>query len=174
MLDPVAAGELDQLGYADHLLVWSFRSYARGRWRCAIIDREFRESCGPRASEALCALEVFARSLQVHGRRPVVLAPPGTCQLTTDERRLLAIYSAAQRGEAARCGLHVALLLDSPATPHFYDAARLTALALEAGGHLIGQDPRVLGPQPRRRRQPFRTSGTPANITVTRSAHSAA
>lgn len=142
--DPNAAGALWELAYADHLIVWSFRAFAVGKWRCAVIEREYRDACGAAAPQAMNSLTVFGLELAVQGRRTIAFARPGLLSLTRDEQLLLALYAAAQAGDRARFDAHLSWLLGRPAVPPFYHAAQVTARALAARGYELGRSRKEL------------------------------
>jgi len=141
--DPAAPMELWQLDYGQHLLVWSFRAYAVGRYHCPVIVREYGSACGALAREARVAVEVFAQQVEIQGRRPVSLSAPGCIDLTRDEQLLLAIFAAAQRGEEDRCLAHLTWLLATPPRPPVYPAAHVATQALALHGHWLGAMPQV-------------------------------
>jgi hypothetical protein len=132
--DPLAPADLRDLGYGEHVLLWSFRAFAVGRWGCPLVVRGYEDACGPLAQRAREAVQVFAQQVQVQGRRPIVLGSPGLLSITRDEQLLLAIYAAAQRWDEARCSAHLAWLLAKPAGAPFYAAACVTAQAFAFNG----------------------------------------
>lgn len=130
------------LGYADQLLIWSFRACATNRWPCAMLEREFKDACGPAAAaDARGAVRTFARALETQTRRSIVLSPPGRTEITDDEQRLLAVYAAAQADDRAGCEAHLSWLLAGPPSRHFFALAQVTATALLAEGHRVGAAP---------------------------------
>ncbi len=133
--DASAPSDLRELGYGEHLLVWSFRAVATGRWGCRLIAREYDAAFGPMAELARRGVEVFAGEIERQGRRRVTLGRPSLLCMTRDEQLLLAIYRAAQRCDEDRCAAHLTWLLGCPAGPPFYAAARATAGALALRGH---------------------------------------
>jgi hypothetical protein len=136
--DPAAACDLRELDYGEHLLVWSFRAIAAGRWDCDLIRREYRQACGDSAERARRALHAFAREAAQKARRPIALGRPGILGVTRDEQQLLAAYGAAQAGARARFEAHLAWLIGRAVDPVFYPLARLTASALAERGHGLG------------------------------------
>lgn len=139
--DPAAPMDLWRLAYGEHLLVWSFRAYAIGRYDCPAIVREYAAACGGLAREARVAVEVFAQQVEMQGRRPVNLSPPGCLGLSRDEQLLLAIFAAAQQGDEDRCGAHLTWLLAKPPRAPLYAAAQVAAQALALNGHGLGVAP---------------------------------
>jgi hypothetical protein len=144
--DPDAASDLRALAYADHLLIWTFRAYAVGRWRCAMIEREYRDACGAAAAEARDAVRVFAQASSAQTRRTIVLSRPGVITLTRDEQLLLAVYAAAQNDDAPKCEAHLAWLLARSPGPPLFAAARVTASALLREGHRLSSVPVAFAP----------------------------
>ena len=135
-IEPDPTNDLRCLGYADHLLIWSFRACALGRWPCAMLEREYREACGPAAAaEARSAVRTFARALETQTRRPIVLSSPGSITVTGDEQRLIAVFAAAQEGDRARCEAQLRRLLGGPPNPYFFAVAQVPGRALAARGH---------------------------------------
>ena len=65
--DPAARVDLRELGYAEHLIVWTFRAFAVGRWRCPMIEREYRDACGAAGDDARNAVGLFAHAVQARG-----------------------------------------------------------------------------------------------------------
>jgi hypothetical protein len=141
-IDPAPSHDLRCLGYADHLLIWSLRSCLMGRWPCAMLEREYRDACGPAAAaDARSALRAFARGLETQTRRAIVLSPPGGVAVTDDEQRLVAVFAAAQDGDRARGEPDLRRLLGGPANPYLFDFARVVGQALLARGHRFGAPP---------------------------------
>lgn len=136
--EPAIAMDLRHLAYGEHLLVWSFRAFAVGRYDCPMVVREYSDACGNLAREARAAVQVFAQQTQMQGRRQVRLGHPGCLSLTRDEQLLLAIFTAAQKGEKDRCDAHLAWLLARPACAPFYAAASVAVQALALQGHRLG------------------------------------
>lgn len=139
---PDPTNDLNCLAYADHLLVWSLRACATGRWPCAMLEREYRDACGPAgAAEARSALRAFAKALETQSRRTIVLGAPGGVAVTADEQRLLAVYAAAQAGDRRRCEAELGRLLGAPPNPYLFPLAQALGRALAAGGHRFGPPP---------------------------------
>jgi hypothetical protein len=141
LIDPAPSHDLRCLGYADHLLIWSLRACAVGRWPCAMLEREYRDACGAAADDARSALRTFARALETQTRRAIVLSPPASITVTDDEQRLVAVFAAAQDGDRARCEAHLRRLLAGPANRFLHDFARVVGEALLARGHRICAPP---------------------------------
>lgn len=123
------------LGHGEHLLIWSLRHMAAGRAACPLIVREFADACGAQAEQALAAFAMFFATLARAGRRRLVVAPPGSVGLSTDERLLLAVFAAAQAGAASRLQAHLAWLARPQVHARLEAAARVVAAALRLNGH---------------------------------------
>lgn len=139
--DGVAAGDVLGLGYGEHLLVWSLRRIATGRARCPLIAREFADACGREAERAMAAFGLFFATLARAGRRRLVVSPPGTVGLSTDERLLLAVFASAQAGAAVRLRAHLAWLARADDAPRLEAAATIVAMALALNGHRLSVPP---------------------------------
>ena len=134
--DPSGPLDLRDLDYGEHLVIWAFRVFARGR-DCPIVRREFEHGCGEQAAEAYAAMRVFVQQLSAHGRRTIVLAPPGCLSVVRDEQLVLCAFAAAQAGDAARFKAHFHWLAAGPLAPALEMAARIVANALLARGHSL-------------------------------------
>jgi hypothetical protein len=97
-------------GYAEHLLVWSWRRMATGRGHCQFIDREFGEACGENAREVFATFVTFLEALAYASRRQMVLGHPGYLGLTADERQVLTLLAALQNRRLALFDAHLAWL----------------------------------------------------------------
>lgn len=126
--------DLGDLLYGEHLVVWAFRSFARGR-DCLIVRREFDHGCGERAGEAFAAMRVFVQQWATQGRRAIVLAPPGGLRLARDEQTMLGLFAAVQGGDGAGFVGHYRLLTGGPPGPVAERAVTMVAEALLACGH---------------------------------------
>ena len=148
---PQPPQHLQELLHGEHMLLWAFRATAFGVGGCALVPRQFDESCGPGGSEALDAITVFVRELALHGRRKVTLCVPGSYRLSCDEQLILALFAAAQAEDYSRMEAHLCwLLADQPRAP-FGAAACLVAqvfamnglslrsMAMQAGGVAPGE-----------------------------------
>lgn len=134
--DPGAI-DLDDLSYGEHLIVWAFRSFAKGR-DCPIVRHEFDHGCGARAGEAFVAMRVFVQQWATRGRRSIVLAPPGGLTVARDEQIMLRLFAAAQAGDGAAFSDHFRALTGGAANPIVGRAVALVADALKARGHVPG------------------------------------
>jgi hypothetical protein len=131
------AGGVLGLSYGEHVLVWSLRRMAAGRAACPLIAREFAGACGAEAERALAAFGLFFATLARAGRRRLVVAPPGTIGLSSDERLLLAVFASAQAGAAARLRAHLAWLARADEAPRLETAATIVGMALALNGHRL-------------------------------------
>jgi hypothetical protein len=127
--NPNAPAHLSELQRGEHMLLWSFRAIAFGRADCPLVRRQFEETCGPLATEALAALTVFVRELGVGGRRRLTLAAPGSFRVTCDEQTVLAAFAAAQSEEYARMEAHLSWLIGDAVRAPFPAACCLLAQA---------------------------------------------
>jgi hypothetical protein len=134
--DPSFPIDLADLAYGEHLIVWAFRAFAKGR-DCPIVRREFDHGCGARAGEAFGAMRVFVQQWATRGR-PIVPAPPGGLTLTRDERALLNLFAAAQTGDGAGFAAHFRALTGSASNPIVERAVTLVAEAMARRGHRLG------------------------------------
>ncbi len=93
---PVLAGEVPGFGYAEHLLVWSWRRIAMGRSFCPLMREEFAACCGEDGPEVFVTFCIFLKALAVASRRQFVIGIPGCVTVTADERQVLTLLAAAQ------------------------------------------------------------------------------
>jgi len=135
--DPALPCDLRDLAHGEHLVVWSFRTFAAGRIDGPVAARVWRDACGPLADAARAAVTVFGQQLAVQGRRAVVLAPAGRLTLTRDEQLMLAVFAAAQADDERRCDAHLTWLLGRRPEPPFVACARLVAHALAGRDHRL-------------------------------------
>ncbi len=123
---------LAALGRAEHLLVWAWRKIATGGGGCPLIAREFSLSCGEDAGEVLATLYTFLQALACAGRRRLEVGYPGYAELTIDERRMLLLIAAGQRGEASLLDAHLRTFAGAALRPALAIAARALGTALDA------------------------------------------
>lgn len=140
--------DLDDLTYGEHLIVWAFRTLAKGR-TCAIVRKAFEHGCGDQANAAFTAMQVFVQQLSVVGRRPIDHAPPGCPTVMRDELVLLRLFAAAQDRDPARFAAHFRWLAASPPDPTAQRAATFVAAALIAHGQRLSS-PDAVEPAPER------------------------
>ncbi len=133
-------------GYAEHLLVWSWRRMAIAKGHCighcAFIDREFGDACGEDACEVFATFVAFLEALAYASRRQIVLGHPGYLGLTADERQVLTLIAAAQNGRPALFDAHLTWLAKADRRQTLVIGAGALASALSAN------DLRLMAPDP--------------------------
>ncbi len=95
---PFVAGDVLSFGYAEHLLVWSWRRIASGRACCPVMMGEFEAAFGEDGPDAFVTFCTFLKALALAGRRQFVIGAPGCLVVTADERQVLTLLAAAQAG----------------------------------------------------------------------------
>jgi hypothetical protein len=128
-------------GYAEHLLIWSWRRVAANREMCPLIGREFAESCGADAGEVFATFCALLRALAFARRRALAVGHPGSLAVTPDERQLLNLVAAAQEGRDALFEAHLRWLAKPEAREVLAMAARGMAAALSANGLALALTP---------------------------------
>lgn len=121
-------------GYAEHLLIWSWRRVAANREMTPLIGREFADSCGEDAGEVFATFCALLRALAFAGRRVLAVGHPGSLAVTPDERQLLNLVAAAQEGRETLFEAHLRWLAKPEARDVLAMAARGMAAALSANG----------------------------------------
>ena len=96
---------------AGHLLVWTWRKMVGGHGECPVLMREYDRLAGMRADALLAAFATFLLLLGRGSRRVLSVGPLYCPELTTDEERMLRLIAAAQSGEGALAGAHLAWLV---------------------------------------------------------------
>lgn len=132
--DPSYPVDLCDLTYGEHLILWAFRAFAKGR-ACVVVRREFDHGCGDQAQEAFNAMRIFVHQLAIQGRRPIVLAPPGCLTVVRDEQLVLCLFAAAQAGDWVRFAAHFRWLAAGPHDPVLERVVGLIVSALAKRGH---------------------------------------
>lgn len=99
-------GDVLGFGYAEHLLVWTWRRLALGR-SCPLLLDEFTEACGEDGPEVFVTLCTFLKALGVAGRKQFVIGAPGCLAITADERQVLTLLAAAQSEAPALLEAHL-------------------------------------------------------------------
>jgi hypothetical protein len=135
--DPAAPGDLRDLTYGEHLVIWAMRAFVAGRAECPVVVKEFDSACGALAVEARNAFLVFAQQLALRGRRRIAIGAPGLLTLTRDEQQVAALFADAQAGEEFRFDARLSWLLGRPAEPPFFAAASVAAKALAMAGRKL-------------------------------------
>jgi hypothetical protein len=123
---------LAALSRGEHLLVWTWRKIVTGGGGCPLIAREFSLSCGEDAGEVLATLYTFLQALACAGRRHLEVGYPGYAEVTIDERRMLLLIAAGQRGGASLLDAHLRTLAGAALRPALATAARALGTALDA------------------------------------------
>lgn len=104
---PLVAGEVLSFGYAEHLLVWSWRRIAMGRSCCSLMMEQFADACGEDGPEVFVTFCTFLKALAVASRRQFVIGTPGCLAVTADERQVLTLLAAAQAETPALLEAHL-------------------------------------------------------------------
>lgn len=104
---PFAIGEGLSFGYAEHLLVWSWRRIATGRSGCPLMLDQFADVCGEDGPEVFVTFCTFLKALAVASRRQFSIGAPGCTTVTADERQVLTLLAAAQAGTPALLEAHL-------------------------------------------------------------------
>jgi hypothetical protein len=136
--DPLSAASKDLapgLGLAERMLIYGVRRMASGGDRCPATRREFAEALGPLAEDALAAFRCFFWTLAAFGRRRLAVGFPGAGAVSCDERLLLAVFAAAQAGEAERLSAHLRFLAGGADHRFLAATAIVVGKALAAAGH---------------------------------------
>jgi hypothetical protein len=120
------------LSYGEHLLVWTLRRVVARRGLCPVIVREFADACGEEADEVLATFRVFVEMLGHSARRPLSIGYPGYGGLTGNERQILSLVAAAQRGDGPRLEALLCWLARIELRPHLAVAVRALATAFAA------------------------------------------
>lgn len=128
-------------GYAEHLLIWSWRRVAANREMCPLIGREFADSCGEDAGEVFATFCALLRALAFAGRRVLAVGHPGSLAVTPDERQLLNLVAAAQDGRDTLFEAHLRWLAKPESREILAIAARGMAAALSANGLALALSP---------------------------------
>jgi hypothetical protein len=131
---------LEDLGSAEHLLIWSMRTIALGYDDCPIVGRTFRRVCGDAcATQALQTHAIFVKYLAMAARRPLQVQLPGCSLLAPGEAAVLAILAAAQRSDEAEVRLALRELTGAPPDGGLILVAQELARLLRAAGHLLSE-----------------------------------
>jgi hypothetical protein len=123
------------LSLAERMLIYGVRRMAAGGDRCPATRREFGETLGPLAEDALAAFRRFFWTLAAFGRRRLAVGFPGAGTVSCDERLLLAVFAAAQAGEADRLSAHLRFLAGGADHRFLAATAIVVGKALAAAGH---------------------------------------
>lgn len=135
--DPAVPGDLRELTYGEHLVVWAMRAFVAGRFDCPVVVREFESACGALAVEARNAFTVFAQQVVLRGRRRIAVSVPGRLTLTRDEQQIAALFADAQGGEADRFDARLSYLIARPSEAPFFAAASVVGQALAMTGRRL-------------------------------------
>lgn len=103
---PLLGADVPGFGYAEHLLVWSWRRMAQGR-HCPLLLDEFTQACGENGPEVFVTLCIFLKALGVASRKRLVIGAPGCLAITEDERQVLTLLAAAQAESPALLEAHL-------------------------------------------------------------------
>jgi hypothetical protein len=129
---------LEDLGSAEHLLIWSMRTIVLAYDDCPIFQRTFRRVCGEAcAAQALQTHAIFVKYLAMAARRPLQVQLPGCSLLAPGEAAVLAILAAAQRSDEAAVRLGLQALTGAPPDGALVLVAQELARLLRAAGHLL-------------------------------------
>lgn len=138
MTDLPAADDIRDLKRGEHLVLFGFRLMALGHGDCPALRGAYCGLLGDDGDAALCSLLAFTRVIGWAGRRKVRLHTPGCCNLSEDERAVIAVVAAAQASlfEAGDAGLRdrFQALLGGPADEACLMAAQAIAAALTCHG----------------------------------------
>lgn len=135
---PLGPTDLRQLGFSEHLVVWTFRAFASGRLDCPMVVGAWREGgTGAAGEEAWRLMTIFAREVGTGGRREIVIGTPGLLMVTRDEQLLLALLSAASREDESRMAAHLRWLMAAAPSPQLLASGLAAGAALKATGYWL-------------------------------------
>lgn len=95
VLPPPGEGILS-FGYAEHLLIWSWRRIAIGRSCCPLVMDGFAAACGEDGPDVFATFCTFLKALAVSSRRQFIIGTRGCVAVTPDERQVLTLLAATQ------------------------------------------------------------------------------
>jgi hypothetical protein len=95
------AHDLCGLTYGEHLVISGLRRLVVRSAICRAIERAFLDACRDDAAEVLATFQFFVTALTYAARRRIAVGHPGSAALTSDERAILGLIGAAQRGDEA-------------------------------------------------------------------------
>jgi hypothetical protein len=153
--DPAdAAPRFRSLARAEQLTLWSLRAIALGHAECPALRRALHVALGSSAEEAFTSLFVAVRTLGWCARRRLRLHVPGCDGVSDDERRLLALFAAAQHaladGDEGEVRRQLDALVEPPLTEGFLMTLQTVASALEVNGYTLPTHEEPVGPDRRR------------------------
>ena len=126
------------LARGEQLTLWSLRAIALGHAECPALQRALQVALGSVAEEAFTSLFVAVRTLGWCARRRLRLHVPGCDCVSDDERRLLALFAAAQHalvdGDERDVRRQLDALIDPPLTEGLLMTLQTVASALEVNG----------------------------------------
>jgi len=141
-------------GYAEHLLIWSWRRIATGRVECPVMAKEFTDACGDDAQEVFATFCTFLKTLGFSSRRRLNMRAPGWPTMTADERRILTLLAAAQAGDCALLEAHLCWLT-RPHRRHELQIAVCAFATALAASNLVLSLPAPSPPASRERSRPM-------------------
>jgi hypothetical protein len=120
--------EVEEISYAEYLLVRSWRRFVLGHGPCPLLAGAFG---GPgRGEDILHTLAVFLQALGAGSRHPLSVGHPGCIELTADEAQMLAMLAAMQARHAALFDAHLCWLVRPECRKAVTVAARILARLL--------------------------------------------
>ena len=144
---------------AEQLMVWAFRSWVFAHQASRHVERDLRKGCGREEGERVSvAIRSVLVLIALYGRRPLRLSPPGWPAVTTDEIRLLQMFSAGQRGCAQAVQAHLGWLLRPGHAAHPEIAVAHAAQILARSGFALPwryERAEPIGARPVRRRAAY-------------------
>lgn len=104
---PWLAGEVQDFGSAEQMLVWSWRRIATGHACCPLTMDAFAAACGEEGPDVYVTFCTFLQALAVASRRQFLIGAPGCAAVTADERQVLTLLAAAQADAPALLDAHL-------------------------------------------------------------------
>lgn len=144
--DNQATHDIRNLSYAEHFIVWVMRTAVACAPECRMIHREFSHAFGPHVDAGAKAFERVLLVLS-RGTRPITLARPGHIYLTHDELSLVALFSAAQAGDEARCLAHARWMMGQTAPESLGAAAAELSGLLARNSRTFRRVPEAIPPE---------------------------
>lgn len=136
--DPRGPTDLRQLTFSEHLIVWTFRAFASGRWECPMVAAAYREgAAGAAGDEAFLRVCELAREIGVGARREITFGRPGLMMVTRDEQLLLAVLAGALQRDGARMAAHLTWLMARTPSEGAVAVGLAAGAALRGTGHWL-------------------------------------
>jgi len=138
-------GCLCRFSTADHIVIWSARTWSSGRSEWHRVEKELSRPFGIEAGQSLCRnLHTLFYLIGGAATRQFLLAPLKCAKISEDEKLLVGALAEAQRGNWPLAVAYLEDFLPQTCIRHMFEPIAAVATILDRAGYRFTQQPQLL------------------------------